>query len=150
MDPRLRLERISRSASGYSINLNDQVERVLSRGPLRGSRALVYHGIVRPTGKKVAIKVFRFGPPSDENSIKVGIFFLSDSLQPTKYIQRVLHEVSTWTNLRHRNIVPVSGITTTFDYTISLITEWADLGSAIDYVQNRAVDPRPLVSGIIT
>jgi len=148
MDPRLRLERISRSASGYSINLNDQVDRVLSRGPLRGSRALVYNGIVRPTGKKVAIKVFRFGPPSDENSIKVGIFFLSDSLQPKKYIQRVLHEVSTWTKLRHRNIVPVSGITTTFDYTISLITEWADGGSAIDYVQNRVVDPRPLVSVI--
>ncbi|KIM57025.1 hypothetical protein SCLCIDRAFT_131509, partial [Scleroderma citrinum Foug A] len=60
-------------------------------------------------------------------------------------IQRVLHEVSTWSKLRHRNIVTVFGITTTFDYTISLITEWADLGSAIDYVQNRVVDPRPLI-----
>lgn len=71
-----------------------------------------------------------------------------DSLRPEKHIQRVLHEVSTWSKLRHRNIVTVFGITTTFDYTISLITEWADLGSAIDYVQNRVVDPRPLVSGI--
>ena len=43
------------------------------------------------------------------------------------------------------NIAWVSGITTKFDYTISLITQWADKGSAIDYVLSRAVDPRPLV-----
>lgn len=128
MDPRLRLERVSIGSSGYNINLNDQVDRVLSRGPSRGSRALVYLGTMRSTGRKVAVKVFRFGPPSDEKSVK-----------------RVLHEVATWSKLRHRNIVQVSGITTKFDYTVSLVTEWADMGSAIDYVQNRAIDPRPLL-----
>jgi len=80
MDPRLRLERISTGASGYSINLGDQVDRILLWPPLRGSRALVYHGIMRSTGQKLAIKVFRFGPPSDEKSVKVGIFFHFDLL----------------------------------------------------------------------
>lgn len=128
MDPRLRLQRVSIASSEYNINFDDQVDRVLSCIPSRGSRALVYQGIIRSTGKKVAVKVFRFGPPADEQSVK-----------------RVLHEVATWSRLRHRNIVRVFGITTKFDYTISLITEWADMGSAIDYVQNRSVDPRPLL-----
>lgn len=66
-----------------------------------------------------------------------------------KFVQRVLSEVAMWSTLRHRNIIRVFGITTKFDYTISLITEWAEMGSAIDYVQNRAVDPRPLVSDVI-
>ena len=29
---------------------------------------------------------------------------------------------------------------------MSLVTEWVDMGSAIDFVQNPAVDPCPLVS----
>jgi len=80
MDPRLQLERVSIAASGYNINLNDQVDRVLSQCPLQGNRALVYHGIMHSTNKKVAIKVFRFGPPSGENSVRVGIFFHFGSL----------------------------------------------------------------------
>ncbi|KAL4077396.1 kinase-like domain-containing protein [Scleroderma citrinum] len=128
MDPRIRLEKVSKDSSKQNINLNDQVDRNLACSPLRGSRALVYRGTMRSTGKKVAIKVFRFGPPSEDKSTK-----------------RVLNEVATWSRLRHRNIVQVSGIATTFDYTISLITEWVDMGSAINYVQNREVDPRPLL-----
>ncbi|KIM68085.1 hypothetical protein SCLCIDRAFT_1209467 [Scleroderma citrinum Foug A] len=130
MDPRLRLERISWGASGYHINLDDQVDRARSRSPSHGSRALVYRGTLqRSTGRKaVAIKVLRSGPPSDE--------------EPRRAF---LREISRWSKLRHRNIVRVSGITTKFDYAISLITEWADMGNAIDYVQNRSVDPRPLL-----
>ena len=59
----------------------------------------------------------------------------------------MLREVVTWSKLQHKNIVRISGITTKFDYTISLITEWVDMGTAIDYLQNRAFNPGPLVGG---
>ncbi|KIK23697.1 hypothetical protein PISMIDRAFT_647625 [Pisolithus microcarpus 441] len=39
-------------------------------------------------------------------------------------------------------------MTTQFDYTISLISEWADKGNAFDYVQDTRVDPRPLLVDI--
>lgn len=74
MDPRLRLEVISKEASRYNVSLDDQVDRVPSWGPSRGSRALVYQGIRRLTGERVAVKVFRFGPPSNERSVKVSIY----------------------------------------------------------------------------
>ena len=67
-------------------------------------------------------------------------------LTQLELIQRVAREVNSWSKLHHVNIVRVFGIVTKFDYTISLITEWVDMGSAIDFVQNHAVDPRPLVS----
>ncbi|KAG6326934.1 hypothetical protein ID866_12155 [Astraeus odoratus] len=40
------------------------------------------------------------------------------------------------------------GITTKVDYTVSLVSKWQEKGNAHDYVQNKAVDPRPLVQGI--
>lgn len=73
MDPRDKLQQVSKGALAYGINLDDQVDRVLSRGPSRGSRALVYQGTMR-AGTKVAIKVFRFGPPSEEQSVRVSVY----------------------------------------------------------------------------
>ncbi|KAI6113809.1 kinase-like domain-containing protein, partial [Pisolithus thermaeus] len=53
-------------------------------------------------------------------------------------------EVHTWSKLRHENIVPMLGISTEFDSTISIISEWMPLGNAHDYVKNTEHDPRPL------
>ncbi|KAI6006155.1 hypothetical protein EDC04DRAFT_2783590, partial [Pisolithus marmoratus] len=61
---------------------------------------------------------------------------------------RVLREVYLWSKLRHENIVPLLGISTEFDLTISIISEWIPLDNAHDYVQNIVNDPRPLVSQV--
>ncbi|KAI6116462.1 kinase-like domain-containing protein, partial [Pisolithus sp. B1] len=61
-------------------------------------------------------------------------------------IQRLLKEVHTWSKLHHENIVPMLGISTEFDFTISIISEWMPLGNAHEYVKNTEHDPRPLVS----
>ncbi|KAL4072054.1 kinase-like domain-containing protein, partial [Scleroderma citrinum] len=53
-----------------------------------------------------------------------------------------------WSKLRHQNVLPLLGITTDFDYTISIVSEWMDKGNAHDYVQDETVDPRPLIDGI--
>ncbi|KAL4079686.1 kinase-like domain-containing protein [Scleroderma citrinum] len=53
-----------------------------------------------------------------------------------------------WSKLRHENIVPLLGITTKFDDTVSIVSEWMVNGNAHDYVQSRANDPRPLLLGI--
>ena len=73
IDPRDKLQRVSRTALAYGINLDDQVHRVsVSRNPVRGSRAFVHQGTM-VTGTKVAIKTLRFRPPSDDMSIKVSV-----------------------------------------------------------------------------
>lgn len=53
-----------------------------------------------------------------------------------------------WSKLRHDNILPLLGITTILNGTVSVVTEWMTRGNAHDYVQDTSVDPRPLVSQI--
>ena len=69
---------MSNAAAEYHVNLDDQVDGVLSRRSFRGSRALVYQGSARSTGQRVAIKTFYFGPPSDDRSMNVSIGFFCD------------------------------------------------------------------------
>ncbi|KAI6006161.1 kinase-like domain-containing protein, partial [Pisolithus marmoratus] len=57
-------------------------------------------------------------------------------------------EVHTWSKLSHENIVPMFGISTDFNSTISIISEWMPWGNAHMYVQNIENDPRPLVRDI--
>ncbi|KAI6108571.1 hypothetical protein EDD16DRAFT_1618788 [Pisolithus croceorrhizus] len=40
------------------------------------------------------------------------------------------------------------GISTEFDSTISIISEWMPMGNAYNYVQNTENDPRPLLEDI--
>ena len=47
--------------------------------------------------------------------------------------------------LDHQNILPLLGIVTTFAFPISIVSAWMDKGNAYDFVQDPAVDPRPLV-----
>ena len=60
--------------------------------------------------------------------------------------QRILYEALVWAKLHHKNIVPLFGFTTIFDTSASLISPWQERGNAHGYVQDREVDPRPLVS----
>ncbi|KAI6094881.1 kinase-like domain-containing protein, partial [Pisolithus sp. B1] len=50
--------------------------------------------------------------------------------------------------VHHDNIVRLFGITTDFDLTISMISEWMPLGNAFAYVQNAENDPRPLLRDV--
>ncbi|KAI6035600.1 hypothetical protein F5J12DRAFT_705849, partial [Pisolithus orientalis] len=53
-----------------------------------------------------------------------------------------------WSRLAHENILPLLGITTEFDSTVSIISPWMQNGNAHNYVQDTTVDPRPLILGI--
>ncbi|KAI6130668.1 kinase-like domain-containing protein [Pisolithus croceorrhizus] len=53
-------------------------------------------------------------------------------------IQRILREVHIWSKLRHENIVPMFGISSEFDATISIISEWMSLGNAHNYLEDIA------------
>ncbi|KIM64160.1 hypothetical protein SCLCIDRAFT_661064 [Scleroderma citrinum Foug A] len=64
------------------------------------------------------------------------------------FIQRSIEEVHRLSKLVHENILPLLGITTKFDLTVSLVSPWIRGGNAHDYVQNKAIDPRPIIEGI--
>ncbi|KAI6037719.1 kinase-like domain-containing protein, partial [Pisolithus marmoratus] len=57
-------------------------------------------------------------------------------------------EIRIWVQLRHENIMSLLGITTKFNHTVSMVTEWMERGNAHDYVQDVTVDPRPLLLDI--
>ncbi|KAG6331708.1 hypothetical protein ID866_7381 [Astraeus odoratus] len=129
-DPRIALREFAIHASRYAINLDGRVDR--SDGHIvRGGYASVHLGTLRPEGMKVAIKTPRGGLPGHEETIK-----------------RFLKEVHTWSKLHHENVLPLLGMTTEFDMTVSIVSRWMTKGNARDYVQNITVDPRPLIQGI--
>ncbi|KAI6130747.1 kinase-like domain-containing protein [Pisolithus croceorrhizus] len=125
------LHRLADRASEFSINLNGDIRHTSGKHPLRGGTAIVHHGTWIPHGTEVAIKTFLNALSETEAEIK-----------------RLFREVHTWSKLRHENIVPMLGISTEFDSTISIISEWMPLGNAHDYVKNTEHDPRPLLEGI--
>ncbi|KAG6326351.1 hypothetical protein ID866_12739 [Astraeus odoratus] len=50
-----------------------------------------------------------------------------------------------WSKLRHNNVLHLLGITTDFNSTMSIISPWMERGNARRYVEDKRVDPRPLV-----
>ncbi|KAG6329591.1 hypothetical protein ID866_9497 [Astraeus odoratus] len=115
-------------SSQYSINLTERVD-ILDGFIIRGGCGTVYKGFLRDRGVEVAIKVPPGGISRDET-----------------IIQCFLHEVHSWSKLSHKNILPYFGITTQLNLTVSLVSQWMYKGNAREYVQDVAVDPRPLVS----
>ncbi|KIM63831.1 hypothetical protein SCLCIDRAFT_1170360, partial [Scleroderma citrinum Foug A] len=99
--------------------------------PIRGGCAIVYRGTLLPEQTKVAVKIARGGLPVDE-----------------KIINRTLTEVHVWSKLCHANILPLLGITTQFDSTVSIVSRWMEKGNAHDYVRDSQNDPRPLIHGV--
>lgn len=91
----------------------------------------------------MAIKTPRGGPPGDAETVKVlSIITFSLALILGQHFLRKLH---LWWTVRHEHIIPLLGITTDFDRTVSIVTPWMAKGNAHDHVQDRAIDPRPLV-----
>jgi len=161
LDPRGPLEELARCASEYCLNLNGLVSKDDSGPLLRGGNATIYFGrYQRDVGGTfngdpgvggfgtetlhVAIKTPRGGPPNfDSIKVVINIIFLRHS---SDILQCVLKEVHVWSKLRHENVLSLLGITTQFDLTLSIVSPWMSRGNAHDYVQDRAVDPCPLVS----
>ncbi|KAG6330585.1 hypothetical protein ID866_8503 [Astraeus odoratus] len=145
MDPTLSLDEFAHHASRYSINLNGLIEKDPTFNPVLGGQAKVYRGTIRyqmedgpapgnattvPCETQVAIKTVRYLP------------------QNQTAITRALQEVHLWSKLRHDNVLELLGIVTDFEETVSIISVWMPKGNAREYVQDRAVDPRPFVLDI--
>ncbi|KAG6334348.1 hypothetical protein ID866_4739 [Astraeus odoratus] len=125
------IKELAQRAYEFCINLDGRVTRD-NNDYRQGGFATVYKGKLLPSGTKVAVKTVHGQLPGGSGAS----------------IRDAVREVHTWSKLRHKNILSLLGITTEFDRTISIVSEWMDMGNAHDYVQNLTVDPRPLVSGI--
>lgn len=130
-NPQDALRQFAERASRYSFDLNGKVRKEDNYVALRGGYAIVYSGILQPDGSRVAIKTARGSLPGDESTIK-----------------RVLKEVHLWSKLRHENIVPVLGITTEFELTVSIVSPWMEKRDARKHVRDTSIDPRPLMIDI--
>ncbi|KAI5987895.1 kinase-like domain-containing protein [Pisolithus albus] len=130
MEAREILCEFSERASKYTINLNGRIRR--EQEPYtRGGNAFVYHGTLSPWGTTVAIKTALGVPQADKKTIK-----------------KMLREAHVWSKLDHPNVLPLLGITTDFDLTVSLVSTWMEKGSARYYVQKRHNDPRAIIRDI--
>ncbi|KAL4065566.1 kinase-like domain-containing protein [Scleroderma yunnanense] len=115
------LEDLAQCASRFSINLDKRVEL---HNPFVG-------GTLHPERTRVAVKVVCGGPPFDRKTVK-----------------EIVREVHTWSKLHHSDVLPLLGITTKFQCTISIVSAWIDKGNAHSYIQDETIDPRPLIDGI--
>ncbi|KAG6329797.1 hypothetical protein ID866_9292 [Astraeus odoratus] len=122
------LKLLAEAASACNINVNDYVTRDETSPPLHGGSAIVYSGSLRTQAQAVALKSLRLSPVGDN-----------------KAVDHIIKEVQRWSKLGHKNIVPVFGIVTKFDFAVSFVSKWMPKGNAYDYVQDTSIDPRPLV-----
>ncbi|KAG6327301.1 hypothetical protein ID866_11788 [Astraeus odoratus] len=120
------LEELTNQAN-FCLNLNGTIK--LHRLACRGGTSAVYQGTYQKT-TKVAVKTIPC--------------FLPD----VQIIKQVLREAHVWSKLSHPNVLPLLGITTDFDKTVSVVSQWMAAGNAHDYVQDKTVDPRPLIVDI--
>ncbi|KAL4065582.1 kinase-like domain-containing protein [Scleroderma yunnanense] len=134
MDPNTDpvLDDLAQRAYNFSINLDGRIDR-LPTSCNSGRCAVVYKGTLLPDNIEVALKT------AAGDLARRGI---------REVIKDAVREVYTWSKLRHKNVHPLLGITTEFDHTISFVSAWMEKGNAIDYVQDKEVDPRPLIEGI--
>ncbi|KAL4067929.1 kinase-like domain-containing protein [Scleroderma citrinum] len=121
------LDEMLRHGSRYCINFDWLIERDEAK-VLKGAYANIYQGILHPEGRKVAVRIVHQWRRDHGDKL-------------------VLREVQLWCQLRHRNILPLLGITTAFADTVAMVSPWMDQ-NAHGYVQDRTIDPRPLIQGI--
>ncbi|KAL4079173.1 kinase-like domain-containing protein [Scleroderma citrinum] len=124
------LKQVADTASTNGVDLNDLVDRDESFHPNHGGYSIVYKGILHP-GQVIAIKSVRLSPLSDQAAVDF-----------------IIEEIRLWSKLDHDHIVPVFGVITKFDFSVSIAYAWMPKGNAYDYVQNKDIDPRPLLLGI--
>lgn len=107
----------------YIVRLNDNIDGgdiIIST-----SHSVIRRGVLRGSRRTIAVKTCK---QRDATAVK-----------------HAFNEIRIWAQLEHENIMPLMGITTKFDHTVSMVTEWMERGNAHKYVKDEAVDPRPLV-----
>ncbi|KAG6328810.1 hypothetical protein ID866_10278 [Astraeus odoratus] len=130
MDVLPALSMASQFASRYQIRVFHHIEVDIQAARFNGY-ALVYSGIDPFKGTRIAIKVVQCGPEEQDENIK-----------------HVLREIHLWSKLRHENVLPLLGITFKFDWTVSIVSRWMGKGNAREYVQDKSLDPRPILADI--
>jgi hypothetical protein len=124
---------------------------VLSEGLMKTSERALFHGgyaeIWRGTlgTREVAIKVLRVYSTDDMANVKrVSATKLHGIILRTR--QRFCSEVVLWKRLKHPNVLPFLGISTTI-FPFCMISDWMPHGSVVDYLRkNSDVDRFSLVS----
>lgn len=128
-----------------SLDLGNRVSRDTTKRIGFGMYSDVYEGTLLSEKIKVAVKVVRYDSHIIIPVLMVGGSFFSFSVMLIAAYQRLLNEVHIWSELEHENIIKLLGVSTTFDYTISMVSPLMTRGNAFDYVQNLKVIPCPLV-----
>ncbi|QRV99284.1 kinesin light chain [Ceratobasidium sp. AG-Ba] len=65
---------------------------------------------------------------------------------PAKNIKRVVREIYTWSQLQHKNVLPLLGIAM-FQDQIAMVSPWMENGTLMDYIQRHpSVEPWGLVT----
>lgn len=144
MDPTFALQEF---ASSYDIHLNEQVDRD-ERTPVHGNTAIVYRGKLHRGGIWTSVASLCCLRRCMATSVVVKTIRSRPRSRNIDVVKHIIGEVHVWTTLRHENILPLLGITTKFDGKVSLVSEWIKMGNAHEYVQNRDVDPGPLLLGV--
>lgn len=145
MDPVSMLKELAEEATALKINLNGEITKDQTDRP-RGSSGVVYGGTRGSPGTRVAVKVLHPGLSSNANEATIKVSYQIMTFSQLTFFQQILEEFQRWSRLQHQNVLPLLGITTDYEQTVSLVTNWMDKGNAHDYVQDQTVDPRPLVS----
>ena len=91
----------------------------------------------------MAIKIPHGDLLEDTESIKVCIFHATQHV--ADFWKNFLREVHSWSKLDHKNILPLTGFTTDFKFTVSIVSPWMEKGNARKFVCEKSNDPRPLV-----
>lgn len=143
VDPDTLLKELADEATALNINIDGEINHDQANRLPRGSHGVIYKSIRHPSDMTVAIKVLSPGPSSNEEKIKVS--YQTSLHSRLTFSQKILREFQRWSKLKHPNVLPLSGVTTKYEQTLSLVTDWMEKGNAHNYVQDRAVDPRPLV-----
>ncbi|KAI6038806.1 kinase-like domain-containing protein [Pisolithus marmoratus] len=122
------------------INLDDDVD-IVEDIVIFTAHSEIRRGTLRSSNRAIAVKTCR---DTDPTTIEVKAF-RNTRITLLTSPQHAYREVRIWSQLRHESIMPLLGITTKFNHTESMVTEWMERGNAHKYVQDVAVDPRPLV-----
>jgi len=86
-------------------------------------------------GREVAVKVLRTDTTSDFDAIRgVGELFVPEQPQLKWCLQRFCREVVIWRHLRHPNILPLFGVTSS-EQRFATVSEWMENGTINEFTK---------------
>ncbi|KAL4078977.1 kinase-like domain-containing protein [Scleroderma yunnanense] len=150
-DPRNILNELVQRASRYCINLDGLVSKDHTGSRRLEGYAIISSGTLQLNEELMTRWTASSGFLKYGNTIKVAIKTSRGTLLEVvdvEAIMKFLKELHSWSKLNHENVLPLIGIATQFDYTLSIVSPWMKKGDARNFVRDKSVDPRPLIEGI--